>query len=148
MRRRTRLNVPSPTISLFRTQIIFFLNQLQKIEFYESTISSNYFDIFWKLVQVILFEIDCEIVYTNLQELFCQFISWTNWVNSGKFMDNCWISCQVIADMKNVYNHLIIINLYIQYTVKWSTNYRFCPCFSWCLVLPRSELMFAKNIWP
>ena len=29
---------------------------------------------------------------TNLDELFCQFISWTNWVNSGKFMDNCWIS--------------------------------------------------------
>ena len=27
--------------------------------------------------------------YTNLHELFCPFISWTNWVNSGKFMDNC-----------------------------------------------------------
>ena len=25
------------------------------------------------------------------QKLFCQFISWTKWVNSGKFMDNCWI---------------------------------------------------------
>ena len=33
-------------------------------------------------------------------KLFCQFRSWTNLVNSGKFMDNCWISCQVIADMK------------------------------------------------
>ena len=40
------------------------------------------------------------------------FVSWTNWVNSGKFMDNCWISCQVMADMKKVYNNLIIINLY------------------------------------
>ena len=58
-------------------------------------------------LQVILFEIDC----TNLYELFCQFISWTNWVNSGKFMDNCWISCQVMADMKKVYDDLIIINL-------------------------------------
>ena len=40
-------------------------------------------------LQVILFEIDCAIFYTNLHELFGQFISWTNWVNSGKFMDNC-----------------------------------------------------------
>ena len=63
-------------------------------------------------IQVILFEIDCAIFYTNLHELFCQFISWTNWVNSGKFMDNCWISCQVMADMKKVYDDLIIINLY------------------------------------
>ena len=37
------------------------------------------------LLQVILFEIICAIFYTNLHELFCQFISWTNWVNSGKF---------------------------------------------------------------
>ena len=54
----------------------------------------------WKNIQVILFEIECVIFYTNLHELFCQFISWTNWVNSGKFMDNCWISCQVMAGMK------------------------------------------------
>ena len=39
-------------------------------------------------VQVILFEIDCAIFYTNLYELFSQFISSTNWVNSGKFMDS------------------------------------------------------------
>ena len=64
-------------------------------------------------VQVILFEINCTIFFTNLHELFCQFISWTNWVNSGKFMDNCWISCQVTADMKKVYDDLIIINLYL-----------------------------------
>ena len=64
------------------------------------------------VLQVILFEIDCAIFYTNLHELFCQFISWTSWVNSGKFMDNCWISCQVMADMKKVYDNLIIINLY------------------------------------
>ena len=64
-------------------------------------------------LQVILFEINWGIFYTNLHELFCQFISWSNWVNSGKFMDNCWISCQVMADMKKVYNDLIIINLYI-----------------------------------
>ena len=30
----------------------------------------------------------------------------------GKFMDNCWISCKVMADMKKVYDDLIIINLY------------------------------------
>ena len=63
-------------------------------------------------VQVILFEIDCAIFYTNLHELFCHFISWTNWVNSGKFMDNCWISCQVMADMEKFYDDLIIISLY------------------------------------
>ena len=64
-------------------------------------------------VQIILFEIvDCAIFYTDLHELFCQFISWTNWVNSGKFMGNCWISCHVMADMKTVNNYLIIINLY------------------------------------
>ena len=33
-------------------------------------------------------------------EFFCQFITLTNSVNSGKFMDNCWIACQVKADMK------------------------------------------------
>ena len=51
-------------------------------------------------VQVILFEIDCAIYHTNLHELFCQFISWTNWLNSGKSMDNCWLSCQVMAVIK------------------------------------------------
>ena len=56
--------------------------------------------VWMNLLKVILFEIDCAIFYTNLHELFCQFISWTNWVNSGKFMDNCWLSCQVMADMK------------------------------------------------
>ena len=56
------------------------------------------------------------------QMLFCQFISWTNWVNSGKFMENCWISCQVMADMENFYNNLIIINLYKSFVfsvLKW-----------------------------
>ena len=51
--------------------------------------------------QVILYEIDWAIFYTNLHELFCKFISWTNWGNFDKFMDNWWISCQVMADMKN-----------------------------------------------
>ena len=54
-------------------------------------------------LHVILFEMDCTIIYTNLHELFCQFISWRNCrVNSGKFIDNCWKSCQVMADMKKV----------------------------------------------
>ena len=55
-------------------------------------------------VQAILFEIDCAIFFTNLHELFCLFISWRNWVNSGKFMENYWISCQVMVDMKKVYD--------------------------------------------
>ena len=57
------------------------------------------------------FEIDCAIFYTNLLGLFCQFISWANWVNSGKFMDNCWISSQSMADMESFYDDLIVINL-------------------------------------
>ena len=78
------------------------------------------------VVQDILFEINCTIFYTNLHELFCQFISWTNWVDSGKIMDNCWISCQVIADMKKVYDDLIIINLYIFYTFDF---FSYTPCY-------------------
>ena len=31
-------------------------------------------------IQVILFEIDCAILYTNLHELLYQYTSWTNWV--------------------------------------------------------------------
>ena len=57
-------------------------------------------------VQVILSEIDCTVFYTDLHELFCQFISWTNWVKSGK------ISCQAVTDMENFHDNLIIINLY------------------------------------
>ena len=45
--------------------------------------------------------------YKNLHGLFWQFISWTNWVNSGKFLDNCWISHQVMADksLRRSHNH-------------------------------------------
>ena len=66
-------------------------------------------------IQVILFKIDCAIFYTNLQELFFQFISWTNWVNSGKFMGNSWISCQVMADMEKNCDNFITINLYVYF---------------------------------
>ena len=68
-----------------------------------------------RIVQVILFKIDCAIFYTNLQELFFQFISWTNWVNSGKFMGNSWISCQVMADMEKNCDNFITINLYVYF---------------------------------
>ena len=83
-------------------------------------------------VQVILFEIDCAIFYTNIHELFSQFISWTNWVNSGKFIDNYWISCQVVDDMKKVYNDLIIINLY-----RGITHICFKQWFNHCGCTPR-----------
>ena len=39
------------------------------------------------------------------------FVSWTNWVNSGKLMDNFWISCQFMADVKKVYDNSKNINL-------------------------------------
>ena len=34
-------------------------------------------------------------------------------------MDNCWISCQVKAEVKKVYGHLIIINLYVIKTIEF-----------------------------
>ena len=37
--------------------------------------TSHFFEILSYVVQVILFEIDCAIFYSNLPELFCQFIS-------------------------------------------------------------------------
>ena len=43
--------------------------------------------------------------------IVCQFISWSKG-KIGKFMDNSWISCQVMADVKKVYDDLININLY------------------------------------
>ena len=63
-------------------------------------------------IQVILFEIDCAIFYTNFHELFRQFISWTEFGNSGKSSDNFWMSYQVMANMEKFYGDLIIINLY------------------------------------
>ena len=48
-------------------------------------------------------------LFTQLyMNCFFQFISWTDWVNAGKFLDNCWISWQIMADMKEVYDNLII----------------------------------------
>ena len=48
----------------------------------------------------------------------------------GKFMDNCWISCQVMADMKKVYNDLIITNLYCIWS-RWDKNGVMLPPFAW-----------------
>ena len=85
-------------------------------------ISSNFLWYAWKFekkilpfVQVILFEIDCAIFYANLHESFCQFITWTNWVNSGKFVDNYQaISRSSYGWYGKLYDDLIIINLYSQ----------------------------------
>ena len=51
----------------------------------------------------------------------CNFLhkfTFTNLNKLGKF----WISCQVIADMKKVYNDLIIINLYLLELSSWKAN--------------------------
>ena len=48
----------------------------------------------------------------NFLRKFTWIVSWTNWVNSGRFKDNYWISCQFMVDMRKVYDDLIIINLY------------------------------------
>ena len=76
---------------------------------------SNVLEI-WKLVfhkyyRLFFLRLIAQLFTKILHELFCQFISWTNWVYSGKFLDNCWISCQVMADMEIFYNDLIIITL-------------------------------------
>ena len=47
--------------------------------------------------------------YSNFHELFCQFISWTNWVNFGNSAEyhvKLWLI------WKKVYDDIIIINLY------------------------------------
>ena len=77
---------------------------------------SNVLEI-WKLVfhkyyRLFFLRLIAQLFTKILHELFCQFISWTNWVYSGKFLYNCWISCQVMADMENFYNDLILFNLY------------------------------------
>ena len=84
-----------------------------------------------------------------LHELFCQFISWTNWVNSGKFMDNCWISCQVMAGMEKFYDDLIIFNLYRRYILR--STHLFIPLFVFQLVskivLPKFEKKIVVCEW-
>ena len=85
--------------------------------FYQPKQKAMYLSSLVLYVQGILFEIDCIMFYTNLYKSFCQFMSWTNWVKSGKFMDNCWIWFQVMADMKKVYDGLIIINLESLFTI-------------------------------
>ena len=50
------------------------------------TDNGKYFPTYF-YIQVILFEIDCAILYTNLHALFCQFISLTNWVNLWTFAE-------------------------------------------------------------
>ena len=66
--------------------------------------------------------------------MFGQFIRWTNWVNFDNFVDNCWISCQVMADRKKVYDCLTIINLYASqlhiYVTCWLlyAEMRQCSC--------------------
>ena len=85
------------------------------------------------IAQVILIEINLLFHQlsqnlTTVVQFFTQiymncFVSWTNWVNSGKFMDNCWtISCQAMAYIKKVYIDLIIINLYSEIWVYWSNT--------------------------
>ena len=54
--------------------------------------------------------------------MFCQFISWSNWVNSGKFMDNGWTSRQIMAEKEIFYEDLIIIKLYKNMFVQLSIS--------------------------
>ena len=75
--------------SITKTKMLYILYSVTQ---YSQTLPKYSFQINLLSLQVILFEIDCVIFCMNRHELFCQFISWTNWVNSGKFMDNCWMN--------------------------------------------------------
>ena len=92
--------------SITKTKMLYILYSVTQCS---QTLPKYSFQINLLSLQVILFEIDCVIFCMNRHELFCQFISWTNWVNFSKFRDNCWIPCQIMADMKKVYGHSIII---------------------------------------
>ena len=123
--------------------------------------TKGHFEINWPLgrdafykrnsIHVILFEIDCTFFYRNLNELSCHFISWTNWVNSGKFMDNCWIPCQVIADMENFYDNLISINLYFYLYILFQNQLwcqqKLCTVFENKVLQKVSLIKFAILIW-
>ena len=82
---------------------------------------------------------------TNLHDFFLSVHKLKNWVNSGKSMDNCWISCQFMADMEKFYNDLIIINLHMvplkcALQNKWAINNSVITIFE-----PISEI--KKNHW-
>ena len=69
-------------LSVFLIDIAFSLNVYGLKGFLlflsEKQMNSEFCKKCWnQLLQVILFEINCAIFYTNLHELFCQFISWT-----------------------------------------------------------------------
>ena len=65
-----------------------------------------FFSIHSHILQVILFEIGCVIFYTNLHELFFS-------VHKVNKLGKILVNCQVMADMKKVYDDLIIIYLYV-----------------------------------
>ena len=52
-----------------------------------------------------LFEIDYTIFYTNLHKLFCQFISWTNCVKSGKLLNIMSIYGWYERTLRRSHNH-------------------------------------------
>ena len=63
------------TKSTIVTIKFLFTRSYNQFPNYESKYFSSYMANSKNLLQVILFEIDCAIFYTNLHELFCQFIS-------------------------------------------------------------------------
>ena len=127
---------------------IMFSNHCQSLSFKRRTkkICEKPFTVCkLKSLQVILFGTNCAFFYINLHELFGQFISWTNWVNSGKFMDNSWISCQVKADKKKVYDDHIIINLYVKQLSKNNRNFQKVRMFSILLFNKKKEFSLQKK---
>ena len=72
------------------------------------------------------------------------FVAFSEYMNF-KFMDNCWISCQVMADMKKVYDNLIIINLYLPFygIQKNKTNQILKGLYSVCMAC----IIFCADFW-
>ena len=104
-----RLCVPNLLFTTFKSREMYFDFW---IGLHICTIDVTWQQVILWILQVILFEIDWAIFYANLHELSVH--DWTNWVTSGKFMDIWWILCQVMADLKKVYDDLIIISLYVE----------------------------------
>ena len=98
------------------------------------------------VIQVILFEIDCAIFYWNFHKLFCQFIKWTNFGNSGKSMDNCWMSRRVMADMKKSLRRSHNYQTVLQSPLRLLINKLYFS-ITWPICLDSwSGLLFRKNL--
>ena len=107
--RKKRLkNIQESTLWCINSKVIKYRQSLFLVCFYVPSLHHFFscFTLHLSYVQVILFEINFLLKFTRIVSSIHKLIK------LGKFMDHCWISCQVMADMEKFYNYLMIINLY------------------------------------